>query len=210
MRTRLREVSQLLGISLPVYILFTRADRLQFFQDYVRNLTEDEATVVFGATLPMVSYSSGVYAEQETARVSGAFDNLFQSLAERRLPYLYRRNLTPRNCPPSMSFPGSSENCDSLLVRLLVDICRPSQLRTGPFLRGFYFTGVRPVVITTPGPALVQEEPSAQPSAGRRYGRHRNLRYRKGEAPAAQQAHRLRRRGNPPSSPVGFPAPCFQ
>jgi hypothetical protein len=32
-------------------------------------------------------------------------------------------------------------------VRLLVDLGRPSQLRVNPFLRGFYFSGVRPVVV---------------------------------------------------------------
>lgn len=110
LRTRLREISQLLGISLPVYVLFTRTDRLQFFQDYVRTLSEDEATQVLGATFPMVSYSSGVYAEQESVRVSGAFDNLFQSLAEKRLPYLYRE-LDRTKLPTVYEFPRSSGNC---------------------------------------------------------------------------------------------------
>ena len=36
----------------------------------------------------MASYATGVYAEQETARVSWAFDNLFQSLADRRVNLL--------------------------------------------------------------------------------------------------------------------------
>ena len=163
-RTRLREVSQLLGISLPVYVLFTRADRLQFFQDYVRNLTNDEASVVFGATLPMVTYSTGVYAEQETARVSGAFDNLFQSLADRRVNLL-SQEFDATKLPTIYEFPREFRKLRTLLVQLLVDLCRPSQLRTGPFLRGFYFSGVRPVTITTAGPTLAREEPIAQPSA---------------------------------------------
>ena len=33
------------------------------------------------------------------------------------------------------------------MVQFLVELCRPSQLSTGPFLRGFYFTGVRPMVV---------------------------------------------------------------
>jgi type VI secretion system protein ImpL len=33
-------------------------------------------------------------------------------------------------------------------VQFLVDIGRPSQLSTNPVLRGFYFTGVRPVIVT--------------------------------------------------------------
>jgi type VI secretion system protein ImpL len=163
-QTRLREVSQLLGISLPVYVLFTRADRLQFFQDYVRNLTHDEASVVFGATLPMVTYSTGVYAEQETARLSWAFDNLFQSLANRRVSLL-AQEFDATKLPPIYEFPREFRKLRTLLVQLLVDMCRPSQLRRGPFLRGFYFSGVRPVAITAAGPTLAREEPITQRSA---------------------------------------------
>jgi type VI secretion system protein ImpL len=164
LRTRLREISQFLGISLPVYVLFTRADRLQFFQDYVRNLTNEEAIQVMGATLPMISYAGEVYAEQETARVSAAFDNLIYSLAEKRLEYLPREYDASKR-PPIYEFPREFRKLRPMLVQLLVDLCRPSQLRTGPFLRGFYFTGVRPVVISTPAPTLVKEEPLTHPAA---------------------------------------------
>jgi type VI secretion system protein ImpL len=187
-RTRLREVSQLLGISLPVYILFTRADRLQFFHDYVRNLTNDEASVVFGATLPMVTYSTGVYAEQETARVSREFDNLFQSLADRRVNLL-SQEFDATKLPTIYEFPREFRKLRTSLVQLLVDLCRPSQLRTGPFLRGFYFSGVRPVTITTAGPALAREEPIAQPydSSGE-VGATSIFDIRKARALTAQQA----------------------
>lgn len=163
-RTRLREVSQFLGISLPVYVLFTRSDRLQFFQDYVRNFTEEEASVVFGATLPMVTYSAGVYAEQETARISREFDNLFTSLADRRIPLL-SQEFDATKLPTIYEFPREFRKLRALMVPLLVDICRPSQLRKGPFLRGFYFSGVRPITVTTTGPAVAQEDAAAQPSA---------------------------------------------
>jgi len=163
-RTRLREVSHILGISLPVYVLFTRADRLQFFQDYVRNLSNEEATQVLGATFPMVSYAGEVYAEQETARVSAAFDELGYSLADKRLTFLPREfDMAKR--PSVYEFPREFRKLRQMLVQLLVDLCRPSQLRTGPFLRGFYFSGVRPIVINAPGPALVKEEPTT-PGAG--------------------------------------------
>jgi type VI secretion system protein ImpL len=164
MRTRLREVSHILGISLPVYVLFTRADRLQFFQDYVRNLSNEEATQVLGATFPMVSYAGEVYAEQETARVSAAFDELGYSLSDKRLTFLPREfDMAKR--PSVYEFPREFRKLRQMLVQLLVDLCRPSQLRTGPFLRGFYFSGVRPIVINAPGPALVKEE-SMTPGAG--------------------------------------------
>ena len=163
-RTRLLEISQLLGISLPVYVLFTRADRLQFFQDYVRNFTQDEANLVLGTTLPMVTFTSGVYAEQETARITAAFENIFQSLADRRV-HLLAQEFDATKLPTTYEFPREFRKLRPLLVQLIVDLCRPSQLRAGPFLRGFYFTGVRPVTITTTGPALVPEQPVGQPNA---------------------------------------------
>jgi type VI secretion system protein ImpL len=163
-QTRLREVSQLLGISLPVYVVFSRADRLQFFQDYVRNFSNDDAALVFGATLPIAAYSSGVYAEQETARISTAFENLFQSLADRRIKLL-SQEFDATKLPTTYEFPREFRKLKSLLVQLLVDVCRPSQLRRGPFLRGFYFAGVRPVTITTSGPDLARENLIAQSSA---------------------------------------------
>ena len=188
LRTRLRDVSQLLGISLPVYVLLTRTDRMQFFQDYVRNLTNDEASLVLGATLPMASYASGIYAEQETARVSAAFDTLFHSLAEKRLPYL-TRELDKTKWPTVYEYPREFGKLRSLLVRLLVDICRPSQLRAGPFLRGFYFTGIRPIVISTPGPSLAQAAPPPQSyDESEEVGATKMFDRRKLATPAAQQA----------------------
>ena len=37
-------------------------------------------------------------------------------------------------------------------MQFLVDLCRPSQLSVGPLLRGFYFTGVRPIIINEAAP----------------------------------------------------------
>ena len=45
---RLQEVSQLLGISFPVYVLFTKLDRISFFTDFVRGMSKDEAAEVLG------------------------------------------------------------------------------------------------------------------------------------------------------------------
>ena len=66
-------------------------DRLPFFAEYVRNLSNEEATQVVGATLPLLTgRSEGVYAEEETARLTGAFERLFRSLADARPEFLAR------------------------------------------------------------------------------------------------------------------------
>lgn len=144
---RLGNISQALGISFPAYVLFTRADRLPFFLDYVRTLSVEEASQVLGATLPLRTETAGVYAEEESRRLSAAFDGLFHSLADRRIDYLPRES-DYEKVPGAFEFPREFRKLRNPVVQFLVDLCRPSQLRASPFLRGFYFCGVRPVVVT--------------------------------------------------------------
>ena len=147
MNTRLHEISQILGISFPVYVLFTKLDRIPFFAEYVRNLGKDEATQVLGTTLPVRALqASGVYAEEETRRLDKAFHELFYSLAEKRMDLLARENEADK-LPGIYEFPRELRKLRTLLVQFLVDLGRPSQLRANPFLRGFYFSGVRAVLV---------------------------------------------------------------
>jgi len=143
---RLQEVSQLLGISFPVYVLFTKLDRISFFTDFVQGMSKDEAAEVLGATLPLRSLNAGVYADEETKRLTKAFDEIFYSLADRRILLLPREN-EGNKLPAIYEFPRELRKLRTLLVQFLVDLARPSHLGTNPFLRGFYFTGVRPVVM---------------------------------------------------------------
>lgn len=143
---RLQEISQLLGISFPVYVLFTKVDRIAFFADFVRGMSKDEASEVLGTTLPLRSLSAGVYADEETRRLTKAFDEIFYSLADRRIVFLPRENEADK-LPGIYEFPRELRKLRTLLVQFLVDLARPSQLGTNPFLRGFYFTGVRPIVV---------------------------------------------------------------
>ena len=152
LRARLGEISQAMGINLPVYALFTKTDRLPFFTDYVRNVTNEESTQVLGVTLPITDRrSSGVFAEEETTRLTGEFERLFRSLADARIEFLAREGDAGK-LPPAYEFPREFRKVRPALVQFLVDLCRPSQLTVGPFLRGFYFTGVRPVVINETAP----------------------------------------------------------
>jgi type VI secretion system protein ImpL len=152
LRARLGEISQALGINLPVYVLFTRMDRLPFCLEYIRNLSNEEAMQVLGVTLPMVTQrAEGVYGEQETARLSDNFERLFRSLADSRPPFLARETDTSK-LPAAYEFPREFRKLRPAVVQFLVDLCRPSQLSTGPFLRGFYFTGVRPVIVNESAP----------------------------------------------------------
>jgi len=144
---RLVEISAQLGIRVPVYVLFTRMDRMQFFLDFVRNIGSEEALQIFGATLPLVPVDAGgIYSEDQTRILTEHYNLLTHSLCDKRLLLLPREN-DPAKLPGAYEFAREFTKLRRPLVQFLVDLCKPSQLRTSPFLRGFYFSGVRPVVV---------------------------------------------------------------
>ena len=164
MNARLQELSQQLGINLPVYVLFTKMDRVSFFADYVRNLMREESSQVLGATLPMRPIQTGVFAEEENKRLAKSFDELFYALSGKRLELLAREN-DPQGLAGIYEFPREWRKLRTLLVQFLVDLGRPSQLQVNPFVRGFYFSGVRAVMVddaaqaAVSNPAPTRDEP---------------------------------------------------
>ena len=168
LRARLGEISQSLGISFPVYVIFNRVDAVPFFGDYMGMLSGEEAVQVVGASLPYHSYGGGVYAEQEHRRLMAAFSNIFYSLCDWRLTMLSRQRDTAKQ-PGAYEFPREFRKMRNAAVQFLVDLNRPSQLRTAPFLRGFYFTGVRQVAVSSaPASPAMAAAPAADMSSATR------------------------------------------
>ncbi len=144
-RQALGDIAETWASRVPVYVLFTKLDRVNYFLDYVRGLGLDEAGQVFGMTLPLASsLQPGIYNQEQTQRLTAAFDQLFHGLAEKRCEFLRREN-DPARPPNIYEFPREYSKLRDPAVRFLLELGRPSQLQASPFLRGFYFTGVRPV-----------------------------------------------------------------
>ncbi|MBI4905255.1 MAG: hypothetical protein HY820_16590 [Acidobacteria bacterium] len=166
-QARLQEFSEQFGISFPVYVLFTRSDRVPFFHDFVHNLSNEEATQVFGATLPLKNTRVGIYAEDETRRLNEYFNELFYSLCDKRIEYLPREG-DAEKLPGCYEFPREFRKLRATIVQFLVDVGRPSQLSTSAFLRGFYFSAVRPVIVNdiAPTPSFQQPQRPAFDAGG--------------------------------------------
>jgi type VI secretion system protein ImpL len=147
LRSRLSDMALELGIRLPVYVIFTKADRIPHFSEYVRNFTRDEAREVFGTTLSFDTPGADSYTEREFKRVDRVFQRFFHSLASKRLKFLPRENL-PESAASAYEFPREFRKVIPQATQFLLDLCRPSQLEVSPLLRGFYFVGVRPVVVS--------------------------------------------------------------
>ena len=115
-----------------------------------------------GVTLPLrTGEDIGVYAEQESQRLTAAFHNLLLSLAGKR-PDLLSREHDSQKLGAIYEFPRELRKLQSPSVHFLVDLCRPSQMKATPFLRGFYFSGVRPVMVTE----IVRPAETPQHAAG--------------------------------------------
>lgn len=166
LRARLGETAEAFGIQLPVYVLFTKSDRIPFFADFVHNLSNEEIAQVLGVTLPLRQETdAGIYVEEQRNILDRTFDNLFHSLCNARPDFLSREN-DPARLPGTYEFPREFRKLRTPLLQLLVDLCRPSQLTVGPFLRGFYFSGVRPVVVNESAPEPAAAQISRQDDAG--------------------------------------------
>jgi type VI secretion system protein ImpL len=164
-RARLEDAAETLGVRFPVYVLFTRTDRIRFFTEYVAGLTEPEAlNQVLGASFRTSSEeNAGLYADEAERKFGGAFDTLFGALASGRVEQLARTESVAHR-PAVYEFPREFAKLRPAVVRLLTELDRPSQLVMAPFVRGFYFSGVRPIIteiVTQPAETRQRERPAA-------------------------------------------------
>jgi type VI secretion system protein ImpL len=161
---RLRLAGESFGTNFPVYVVFTKSDALPYFTEYFGRLTESEDQQILGCTLaaaaPGQRAPGEVFAEAETARLSEAFNTLYYSLAEKRMTMLSRET-TPQKRPAVYEYPREMKRIRDTLVQFLVDVFRPNPLQPGPILRGFYFTGTRPVTVSALTAVAGGEQPRA-------------------------------------------------
>ena len=167
---QLREISRILGMPLPVYVIVTKLDRVAHFAEYVRNLSDAEVRQVLGGLLPRSEASAGVYAEQASRLLAGVIDGLVYQLGEFRVEMLDREN-DPRNVSGVYEFPREIGKLRKNLNQYLVELCKPSQLSANPYLRGFYFTGIRARIVerAVSAPAAVEQRPTPQDAGATQY-----------------------------------------
>jgi type IV/VI secretion system ImpK/VasF family protein len=164
LRDHLQEYAVAVGARVPVYALFTRSDKIPGFPEFARKLTHDETARTIGATLPEFSPSGDTTATLAT-RLKEAHAAIYRSLALARGDVMARLTDSSQ-LEPAYEFPREFHKLKGLVVRFLSELCPPGN-PAGPFLRGFYFSGARPIVVgeeAMPGTAdhnVVTEGPSA-------------------------------------------------
>ncbi len=134
LRSRLDEATQQLGLSVPVYLIFTKCDLLDGFQEYFNDLNDEERQKVWGCTLKREQYQS-LQPHQEFEK---EYDLLCRELVNRRLLRLTTRANERKE--KIYSFPLQLALARNQLVDFVTFLFQPSTFRERPIFRGFYLT----------------------------------------------------------------------
>jgi len=107
------------------------------------------------------------YDGNATALIGSRFDQLLYALSEFRLDILGRGGEL-QDLARAYEFPRDLRKLRAGIVSFLAEVARPSQIGVNPFLRGFFFTGMRAHMvedILDVGRAQ-QQQPAPQPRRG--------------------------------------------
>jgi type VI secretion system protein ImpL len=167
-RRRVAEISDRLRLRVPVYIVFSKADRLTGFNEYFDDLDADARAQVWGMTFPL-SRGIEVFETEFRLLVDRLNDRLFERLQAERAPD--RRDRLS-------GFPLQIASLAEPLASFLTQAFGGTRLDPAPFLRGVYLSSA-----TQEGTPIDQltgmlarafgvdqkRAPSLRPVAGRSY-----------------------------------------
>jgi type VI secretion system protein ImpL len=133
-RKRVKEITERLGIRVPVYALFTKADLLAGFTEFYDDLDREKRAQVWGTTFPLGENPSGPGA---------GFREAFGLLVERLNGRLFERlqaERSPERRALIAGFPAQAASLGEPLEAFLQEAFGGSRLDPAPFLRGVYLT----------------------------------------------------------------------
>jgi type VI secretion system protein ImpL len=131
-RRRLRELREQLGLRLPVYALFTKADLIAGFSEYFDDLDRTQRAQVWGTTFPLTDAEAGSLA---------GFALAFRALVERlhaRLLDRLQAERSPDRRALIAGFPAQVASLEAPLTEFLEAAFGGSRLDPAPLLRGAY------------------------------------------------------------------------
>ncbi len=133
-RRRIKELETRLGIRIPVYALFTKADLIAGFTEFFDDLDRERRNQVWGVTFPLAKADAGPvgqFPEELQLLVDSLNDRLFDRLQAEQSPE--RRVLIA-------GFPTQIATLAQPLQSFLTEAFGGSRLDPAPLLRGVYFT----------------------------------------------------------------------
>ncbi|MGH7152921.1 MAG: type VI secretion system membrane subunit TssM, partial [Acetobacteraceae bacterium] len=131
-RRRIKELTTELGVQLPVYAMFTKADLIAGFTEFFDDLDRERRGQVWGTTFPLG------HTDQ-----AAAFTAEFQALVERLNARLFERlqaERSPERRALIAGFPAQVASLEGPLAEFVTEAFGGSRLDPAPMLRGTYLT----------------------------------------------------------------------
>jgi type VI secretion system protein ImpL len=135
-RKRVQELYQHLGIRIPVYLLFMKADLIAGFMEFFGDLGKEDRAQVWGTTFPLDEHTG-------SGPGIGAFPREFDRLEERLNERLLTRMQEERNPEKRaliFAFPQQFGLLKETAQDFLRDVFQSSRYEQDPLVRGAYFT----------------------------------------------------------------------
>jgi type VI secretion system protein ImpL len=130
-RQRVKELEAKLGVRMPVYLLFTKADLIAGFTESFAGLDRDKRSRVWGTTFPL-----------EVGDLAPRFAEEFRALVKRLDEQLLDRIHDERGADQRAmiaGFPAQIASLEQPLTGFIQEAFGGSRLDRAPMLRGFYF-----------------------------------------------------------------------
>lgn len=171
-RRRIKELTDQLGVRMPVYAIFTKADLLAGFSEFFDDLDREKRGAVWGTTFPLNKTDGG-----STGAFATEFDLLVERLNQRLVDRLQAER-SPERRVAIAGFPAQVGSLKQPLTEFVQEAFGGTRLDPAPFLRGIYFaSGTQegtPIDRLTGALARgfgidQQRAPSLRPEAGKSY-----------------------------------------
>ena len=133
-RSRVKELTSVLGVRLPVYALFTKADLVAGFTEFFADLDRERRGQVWGTTFPFTRNEPGV---GPAAGFRDAFAGLLARVEERVIDRLQAER-SPERRQLIAGFPAQAASLADPMDEFLLEAFGGSRLDPAPLLRGVY------------------------------------------------------------------------
>ncbi len=134
-RKRLAELNQQLGMSFPVYVMFTKADLIAGFLEFFDDLSREERSQIWGFTF------SSAENKKENNDCIAQFNNKFLELLQRaneRLLTRLQQERDPARRAQVYEFPKQMRALQANADNFLKEIFAPNKFEEQPLIRGVY------------------------------------------------------------------------
>jgi type VI secretion system protein ImpL len=131
-RSRVKELNNKLGVRLPIYAIFTKADLIAGFTEFFADMDRPTRAQVWGVTFPLDAGPAG-----PAGQFRGEFTSLVSQLSVRLVDRLQAERSLERRAA-ILAFPSQVASLEAPLAAFVEEAFGGTRLDPAPLLRGVY------------------------------------------------------------------------